>query len=125
MDRDEQLTATLVQYDLLIREWELANAVKLRTEVSIELEDRLRTIEQNLLTTDRRLPNIDFLIERNLTCNYRKLYEVITMNIKNSLMAIQNRRKNEDRTAREKFDRADSIYGKHFWGRLLSGVRAT
>jgi hypothetical protein len=101
VDRDEHLTATLVQYDLLIREWELANAVKLRIGASIEIEDRIRTIEQNLLTTDRRLPNVDILIERNLSCNYRKLYEVITMNIKNSLMSIQNRRKNEDRTARE------------------------
>ncbi len=53
--------------------------MKLRLGTSTELEDRLLTIEQNLQTTDRRLPNIDLLLDRNLTCDYRRLYEVITV----------------------------------------------
>jgi hypothetical protein len=97
---DQMLTNNVSQLDILIREKELINHVlKLRGD-NIVLNERLNTVDRNIVTVMDRLPTFVDLMERDFTCDFRKLYEVTVMNLKNRLVALQNKRileRNEER----------------------------
>ena len=65
-------------------------------EVVNEIEEKEVEIEELL----EGLPGIIELMEMDFTCDYRKLYEVLIMGIKNRLLGIQVNNKN--RESREK-----------------------
>jgi predicted transcriptional regulator len=93
---DRNLSDIVVQLDLLTREKELLVTLKNRGIGQRDIEQRLETNNVNLITTVNRLPDINVLLDRELTCTYGTLYEVIAINLKNKLVAIQ--------TAREKIE---------------------
>ena len=73
-----------------------ANEGVLSEEVKIEIEGKELEIEEIL----GEMPGIAELSEMIFTCDYRNLYEVLMMGIKNRLMGIQVNNKN--RESREK-----------------------
>jgi hypothetical protein len=58
-------------------------------------------VENNIGVVMERFPDMANLMDREFSCSYRQLYEMIMMGIKNSLVAIQNRRIKEQGAARD------------------------
>jgi hypothetical protein len=77
VDRDRALDNNLVQLDLLIREKELVDIMISRNGLTIELNERLNNVTENINTVLIRLPGIEELVGRDFGCDYRQLYEVI------------------------------------------------
>jgi hypothetical protein len=78
--------------DLLIREKELVDIMINRNGLTIELNERLSNVIENINTVLGRLPGIEEMVSREFGCDYRQLYEVIINGIKNVLVSVQNRR---------------------------------
>jgi exonuclease III len=89
LERDENLDRNVAQLDILIRNAELLKILLLleRGEKA-ELEERLRTTMENASLIIDRLRGLNML-EREYQCNFRALYEVSMMGIKNKLMEVQ------------------------------------
>ncbi len=81
----------VAQLDILIRNAELLKILLLleRGERA-ELEERLRVTMENVALIIDRLRGLNIL-ERDYQCNFRALYEVSMMGIKNKLMEVQAR----------------------------------
>jgi hypothetical protein len=92
LERDQNLNDSIVQLDLLIREKELLETLKKKGIGQLDIEQRILTNNENVNTTVNRLPGISVQIDRELTCSYGSLYEVVVINLKNKLMAIQTAR---------------------------------
>jgi exonuclease III len=89
--QDPNFTNNVKQLDILIREKELLRqALRLRGGNEI-LMDRIGTVDHNIGTVINRFPVMQDLLERDFSCNYRKLYEVVLMNVKNRLVALQKK----------------------------------
>jgi hypothetical protein len=101
VDRDVVLHNNLVQLDLLIREKELVDIMISKNGLTIELNERLSNVMENINTVLTRLPRIEELVGREFGCDYRQLYEVIVNGIKNVLVAVQNRRSTAENETRE------------------------
>jgi hypothetical protein len=61
---------------------------------------RLATVERSIETTTNRLPEMSVILESEFSCNFRQLYEVTLMNLKNRLVALQKKRILEGREER-------------------------
>jgi exonuclease III len=94
---DDRLTEQLTQLDILLREKETVLRLYDRRGLREEMGDRIERINANIDVVKGRLPGIDELLDRNFTCNYRVLYEVIGMEVKNRLLKIQRRIKMDKR----------------------------
>jgi hypothetical protein len=94
---DDRLTEQLTQLDILLREKETVLRLYDRRGLRDEMGDRIERINANIDVVKGRLPDIDELLDRNFTCNYRVLYEVIGMEVKNRLLKIQRRIKMDNR----------------------------
>jgi hypothetical protein len=117
VDRDGILNNNLIQLDLLIREKELVDIMISRNGLTVELNDRLTNVMENLNTVINRLPRIEELMNREFGCDYRQLYEVIVNGIKNVLVAVQNRRSIAEHEARDFLvERIRYMEQKFGWG---------
>ncbi len=66
------------------------------------LTERLDTVDRNIEIVVNRLPSMANLMARDFTCDFRKLYEVTIMNLKNRLVSLQKKHiteRNEERDA--------------------------
>ena len=94
-------------------------------EVANEIEAKEGEIEELL----GGLPGIVDLMEMDFTCDYRKLYEVLIMGIKNRLLGIQvnnkNRESREKRQLQEMKNMYDELEGKNSegWKRCNDDIR--
>ncbi len=66
-----------------------------------DLKERLDNVAINIETVVNRLPGIEELVDREMSCNYRKLYEVIVNGLKNVMVSIQQRRARGENETRE------------------------
>jgi exonuclease III len=98
---NEGLTRTLIQLDLLIKEWEIVNSLTERIGLTDELRERASNVEVNIGVVNRRLPVLTDLLGGRFSCNFRSLYEAIMMGLKNSLMILQDRKRREEARKRE------------------------
>jgi hypothetical protein len=89
------------QMDLLIRESELITKLLSIRGEDVILRERAETTEANINVIYNRLPSIDEMLNRNFSCDFRQLYEVCTMGIKNRLVALQKQRAVELKLQRE------------------------
>ncbi len=89
------------QLNILIKEKELINRLTDRVGLSDELKERGSTVDINIGVVLRRLPLMEDLITRELGCDFRQLYEMIMMGLKDSLMGLQKRKKERDLEKRE------------------------
>jgi hypothetical protein len=94
---DDRLTEQLTQMDILLMEKETVLRMYDRRGIGDEIGDRIERINAGIDVVKGRMPSIDELLDRNLTCNYRVLYEVIGMEVKNRLLKIQRRIKMDNR----------------------------
>ncbi len=113
VERDENLDRNVAQLDILIRNAELLKILLLLERGDkVELEERLRTTMENASVIIDRLRGLNML-EREYQCNFRALYEVSMMGIKNKLMEVQARVKRDKNRAREFLvNRIDYMAGK-------------
>jgi exonuclease III len=111
--RDEILDRNVTQLDILIRNAELIKILILVERGDIEeLEDRLRNTMENIGITVNRLRGMNIL-EREYQCNYRALYEVSMMGLKNKLMEVQARMKRDKDRGRDYLvNRVDYMAGR-------------
>ena len=83
-------------------------------EIYHEIEGKEIEIEELI----GELPGVDDLLERNFSCDFRKLYEVLIMGIKNRLLGIQvnnkNRENREKRMLQEMKNMYEEMDGKKF-----------
>jgi hypothetical protein len=87
---DRELTRDVAQLDILIRGLEL-NLLIVNTAAEGEIvEENIRTGIENIRVVTNRLEGFNIL-ERDFTCNYRSLYEVVLISLKNKLMEVQGR----------------------------------
>jgi hypothetical protein len=87
---DRELTRDVAQLDILIRGLEL-NLLIVNTAAGGEIvEENIRTGIENIRVVTNRLEGFNIL-ERDFTCNYRSLYEVVLISLKNKLMEVQGR----------------------------------
>jgi hypothetical protein len=98
---NEGLTRTLVQLDLLVKEWEIVNNLTNRLGITDELRERASNVDINIGVVNRRLPVLTDLLGGRFSCNFRSLYEAIMMGLKNALMILQERKRNEEVRKRE------------------------
>jgi exonuclease III len=112
---DENIRENLVQMNILIREKEILGRQARVDGGNIEIRQSLETNQINMGVIKDRLPNINELMGRAFTCNYRMLYEGIIMGVKNVLMETQRRRRSDDNVVREKLlineGRMRSVFG--------------
>jgi hypothetical protein len=112
---DENIRENLVQMNILIREKEILGRQARVDGGNIETRQNLETNQINMGVIKDRLPNINELMGRAFTCNYRTLYEGIIMGVKNVLMETQRRRRSDDNVVREKLlineGRMRSVFG--------------
>jgi exonuclease III len=94
---DDRLTGQLTQLDILLREKETVLRLYERRGLREEMGDRIERINANIDVVKGRLLDIVELLDRDITCNYRALYEVIGMEVKNRLLKIQKRIKMDKR----------------------------
>jgi hypothetical protein len=59
---------------------------------NVLIRDRIATVERNIETVNNRFPGVADLLERDFSCNFRKLYEVTLTNLKNRLVSLQKKR---------------------------------
>jgi exonuclease III len=90
--QDPTLNNNVKQLDILIREKELLRQTMRIRGGNVILMDRIGTVDQNIETIINRLPVMHVMMERDFLCNHRKLYEVMLMNLKNRLVALQKKR---------------------------------
>ncbi len=79
----------------------------------MELEERLGNTMENMGFVINRLCGFNML-EREYQCDYRTLYEVAMMGIKNKLMEVQARIKWDKDRAREYLINK-GLYGREIW----------
>jgi exonuclease III len=89
VDRDIEINRIIGRLDTSIRERELLDIVILRTGVTEFTNNRIIDVERSLKNCLDELPNIITLLERDISCSYRVLYEIAVINLKNRLMARQ------------------------------------
>ncbi len=113
LERDENLDRNVAQLDILIRNAELIKILLLLERGDkLELEERLSNTMENVGLIINRLRGLNML-ERDYQCDYRALYEVSMMGIKNKLMEVQARIKRDKNRAREFLvNRIDYMAGK-------------
>jgi hypothetical protein len=99
--RNEGLTRTLVQLDLLVKEREIVNNLIGRLGITDELRERASNVDINIGVVNRRLPVLTDLLGGRFSCNFRSLYEAIMMGLKNALMILQERKRSEEARKRE------------------------
>jgi hypothetical protein len=99
--RDEDLSNMIGQLELLVREKEQVAKMMMRRGDDVILRERNLTIEANINVVCSRLPRVEVLLNRNFSCDFRQLYEVCTMGIKNRLVALQKQRGIEAKLQRE------------------------
>jgi hypothetical protein len=99
--RNEDLTRTLVQLDLLVKEREIVNNLIGRLGITDDLRERASNVEINIGVVNRRLPVLTDLLGGRFSCNFRNLYEAIMMGLKNALMILQERKRSEEVMKRE------------------------
>jgi hypothetical protein len=111
--RDDNLDRNVTQLDILIRNAELTKILILVERGNKEeLEDQMRNTMENIGITVNRLRGMNML-EREYQCNYRALYEVAMMGIKNKLMEVQARiRRDKDRARDCLVKRVDYMAGQ-------------
>jgi len=99
-NKDELAERNVTQLDILIREQELCNIMR-RIGAIDELTamERSQTCERNINLTVARLEAQD-LLNREFSCDFRTVYEMCLMGIKNNLLAIQGQIKKEKSRAR-------------------------
>ena len=83
-----------------------ANEGVLSEEVKIEIEGKELEIEEIL----GEMPGIAELSEMIFTCDYRNLYEVLMMGIKNRLMGIQVNNKNRESREKRQLQEMKKMY---------------
>jgi exonuclease III len=112
---DENIRENLVQLNILIREKETLGRQVRVDGGNIETRRNLETNQTNIGVIKDRLPDINELMGRAFTCNYRTLYEGVIMGVKNVLMEIQRRRRVDDNIVRDKLllneDRMRTVFG--------------
>ena len=86
----------------------------LSDEVAIEIEVKEMEIEELL----GELPGIAELIEMEFTCDYRNLYEVLIMGIKNRLLGIQVNNKNRESREKRQLQEMKTMY-EELEGKIL------
>jgi exonuclease III len=91
--RDNELLNGIVQLNILLGEKVTTLRLYERRGLGENLEERIAQINNNIELVKRRLPDIDELLDRGIDCNYRVLYEVIGMEIKNRLLKIQKNKR--------------------------------
>ncbi len=120
--RDNELLNGIVQLDILLGEKVTILRLYERRVLGENFEDRIAQINDNIELVKSRLPDIDELLDRGIDCNYRVLYEVIGMEIKNRLLKIQKRIRDDKRGYRswlvEKEDYMSRVFGENSLQRL-------
>ncbi len=64
-----------------------------RVGLTDDLKERGGTVDINIGVVLRRLPPMEDLIAMEMGCDYRRLYEIIMMSLKDTLMGLQKRKK--------------------------------
>ncbi len=77
-----EITNNVTQLDILIREAELVKILMSREGSTEELERRRATVENNIGVVMGRFPDMANLMDEELSCSYRQLYEMIMMGLK-------------------------------------------
>lgn len=72
------------------------------------------TNEQNILTIVGRLPELYNLLDNEMQCNYRVLYETIKNDLKNRLGRAQDRIKVEENLKRDRLVQREEYMAKTF-----------
>ena len=88
----------------------------LSEEVKIEIEEKETEIEEIL----GELPDIANFLELDFTCDFRNLYEVLIMGIKNRLMGIQVNNKNRETREKRQLQEMKRMY-EELEGKNLEG----
>jgi hypothetical protein len=101
VEQNVDIRNNVTQLDILIREVELIKVLMSREGCTEELERRRATAENNIAIVMGRFPEMANLIEGEFSCNYKQLYEMIMMGLKNVLVAVQNRRAKEQTATRD------------------------
>jgi hypothetical protein len=101
VNRDEILIGHLNQLNILIKERETINTLIERVGLTDDLKERGSTADINIGVVLRRLPRMEDLMARELGCDHRRLYEMIMMGLKDTLMGLQKRKKVRDSEKRE------------------------
>jgi hypothetical protein len=90
VDKDEGLNNNLVQLNILMRE---------KTDDIIRRKEK---VELNIQTTMERLPGLSTLLDNEIECSYKVLYETIMNDLKNRLGYVQDRIKIESKLMRDR-----------------------
>ncbi len=98
---DMVLRNSVTQLDMLIREKVLMETITRNGGANGITRERMDTNNANIRVVRERLPHIDELMTREYTCDYRQLYEVVMMNLKNRLVSLQKQRVIESKETRE------------------------
>jgi hypothetical protein len=78
------------QLDILIRGLEL-NTILMKTAAGgPDVEENIRIGLENIILVLQRLDGKN-LLEKEFTCSYKTLYEVVLISLKNKLMEVQGR----------------------------------
>jgi hypothetical protein len=121
-NRDNVLHNDMVQLNLLLCEKETLLRLYERRAVGENMEERILQINNNIEIVKGRLPDIEELLNRGMDCNHRVLYEIIGMELKNRLLRIQKRIKDDKRGYRvwlvEKEEYMSRVFGEDSLQRL-------
>jgi hypothetical protein len=100
-ERDGGLVNNLAQYQILIS---VDENIRRREELSgstPDLVEERNVNTNNIRVVKNRLPNLEELLGRGLTCDYRNLYEIIMIGVKTNLTELQKRVSIRDNAKRD------------------------
>jgi exonuclease III len=101
--------------DTCIRERELLEIVKIKTGENDFLLDRINTADRAMGNLLNELPDINELLNREISCSFKSLYEIAIINLKNKLVARQTARIKENDIIRNDII-ARGVYIKNKFG---------
>ncbi len=112
---DINLNRLVGNLDTCIRERELLEIVRIRTGENEFLLERINNADRAMANMLDELPDIGELLNREISCSFKSLYEIAIMNLKNKLVARQTARIKENDIIRNDII-ARGVYIKNKFG---------
>jgi hypothetical protein len=115
--KDIGIENNVAQLGILLRDKEKLLNVRSIYGVTDEINQRIQTVNENIIVIKNRLPRFEQLMEREYICNYRVLYEGVIHSVKNILLNIQRRRSKEENVVRDKLVKREeyikTVFGEY------------
>jgi hypothetical protein len=113
-ENDINLDNNLIQLDILMKDKIALTKAEILRGHDLEQEELKNTNNVNIQLIKGRLPELVEILNREMRCSYRKLYEIIMLEIKNRLLSIQKQRKICKNLKRDEFVRREDYMKRTF-----------